>query len=768
MLRRTIAVSLALHLGACLQGPSAAPGGGRLALSVAPLSYPGITNATFDLEVANQSGQVVFSRSLDSLGYGSGDGSLSYVGTCDGADGENPNTVSLTLTGLYAGAGGSTLIDPGSYRNPGTLTRSVDCVPNSDVAVDFDLTIARAANQGFFDIAIAFEDIFCSAKLDCVDEGGAEIRLLHTPDGSRGRTVVLGLACTGDLSVGGETRLYRDPVVVTCSNGTASVDPGAGPGNLAEGAGVTSTGTAPLFGAAVYRGNELLGFNKSYWNVLLGLADTAADCAVTTTATASPRTLTGGQTPAGTAWPYVVWDVGVTGAAGVRVCTSHPIDGAAPNDGVYTAYTGLDTPETFDALYYAGAPNLGQDVAHAAASCADIYAGDPTSVSGEYWIDGPSGVALVYCDMPSGTALILGASANANWTEIAAGCPAGWEPFAIDSFARVAIAEDFVATQTADWFWLNFFAGPEPTSGGALDNEPGWLSGGGVGTWTSSGFLDTGATDLPNLNFSGNQNTGIFDPIPLSRTLGFANRGGGATVLYNSTEQTLLGPVVCGLPHVVVQGALTAADPGRWSDGTVAESCDAYLHPTGGQEAATSDGVYRIDPDGDAGPVAPLVVTCDMTADDGGWTRVARGLWLSNTNTMLRSDSLPDGYILTEATLDALRAVSTDLYRLGPVGTRFYVRDASPLFTTHYWRTNASSVECSKTYAEVTGGSMITTSEKTVNCDALAIGSHTCGSSVGWILLHQNDTFNFSGAHPCGYGTGGYPTGQGLTDLWLR
>ncbi|TNF30068.1 MAG: hypothetical protein EP329_14280 [Deltaproteobacteria bacterium] len=348
------ALSMVAALSSC--APEIAQPTASLSLTVAPLSYPGITDATFDIAVRNASSQVVFQKSLTSRGYGPGDGSLSYVGTCDASDGENPNTVSLTLTGLFTGAGGAVEIPASQYQNPGTLELDVDCVENTDVAVQFDLTILRQANQGFFDIAVSFSDIYCSAKLDCVDQDGAPLALLHDAAGARAQTVVLGLACTGDIAAGGETWLYRDPVVVTCADGTATVDPGAGPGNLSEGAGITSTGTAPLFGAAVYYGEELLGFNKRYWNVLLGLKPDATGCAVTTQATASPDALTLGATPAGTTWPIITWDVDVTDAGDAVVCTTHPVNGEAPHDGVATAYTGLTTPASFGVAYGPGLP----------------------------------------------------------------------------------------------------------------------------------------------------------------------------------------------------------------------------------------------------------------------------------------------------------------------------------------------------------------------------------------------------------------------------
>ena len=55
-----------------------------------------------------------------------------------------------------------------------------------------------------------------------------------------------------------------------------------------------------------------------------------------------------------------------------------------------------------------------------------------------------------------------------------------------------------------------------------------------------------------------------------------------------------------------------------------------------------------------------------------------------------------------------------------------------------------------------------------MNCDAQGVGSHSCGSGNGWILWHTSDTYNFSGAHPCAFGTGGGPTGYALTDLGVR
>ena len=335
---------VALGLAACAGPGDAGLPAGRMVITVAPLELPGVTDASYTVSVASAAGPV-WSRTLTSSQYGAA-GGLSYVGPCDADAGEN--TVSLVLDGISVAAGPLTAgID---FANPAPAGAPLElralCVADADVAVRFDLTVARAARQGFFDVAIAFDDLFCSAKLDCQKDGGAPLTLLANPlTGQRDLTAVVGFACTGGL--GAATELCFDPLTVACEHGGPFViDPAGGPGNLNP----PFTGAAGelLFQAAVYRGTELLtsgatSWGKTYWNVALGLNQdafaTLGVCTLTAGATASSGALVGQTTPTGTRWPVVSWEVALTdgdaGLAGLS-CTRHGLD--EPGSGVATVY----------------------------------------------------------------------------------------------------------------------------------------------------------------------------------------------------------------------------------------------------------------------------------------------------------------------------------------------------------------------------------------------------------------------------------------------
>jgi len=315
---KTIIMGVAGLLGTLGCQDTTRPEARGLKIDVTPLTLPGITEATYTLTVKNGLGQVVWSEGpLASTRFGNGSGALTYIGPCDAQ--ENPHSVELVLNSLTNSEGPMT--SPEDYVNPTIDTlgvvhpiirQPITCVENSDVLVAFDLTIMRSAKQGFFDFAINFEDIFCSAKIDCSPA------LLHDGDGDRGPTAVFGFACTG--GDGDPTHLYLSELELSCTGGvggsTVTTIPvsSATPGQQ----GPLSPG---IFQWAVYQGQEFLdaNFDKCFWNLAIGL-DTAAltgqTCTLSAVGTASqeplPTNIAGEfQIPTTGAYPVIRWDVDV-------------------------------------------------------------------------------------------------------------------------------------------------------------------------------------------------------------------------------------------------------------------------------------------------------------------------------------------------------------------------------------------------------------------------------------------------------------------------
>ena len=333
-------------IAACDEGaPSSEYTGPAIEIAVAPLTLPGITNAAYDIQVQSRTGaagsatrQTVWSKgdptktliganqaaangpsdtlvpgnadsgTVTSAQYGNTEGGdISYVGPCaataeddtDNVKSGVQNEVRIWIDGIYrAGTGAEpTVVDVGEYQDPcnvgganaGCLL-TVDCNPNADTFVEFNFTIMRSANQGFFDIAVNFEDIFCSAKLDSEYPDGTPITLLHSAAGVRQHTVVGALACTHGASTNTtavDTKLWLQNPTVTCVEGSTTVGQFALDLTLAEGnrtALDTALPAGPALRYAIYKGAEQLNngnttnpLNKRYWNFAINIGSLAAD-----------------------------------------------------------------------------------------------------------------------------------------------------------------------------------------------------------------------------------------------------------------------------------------------------------------------------------------------------------------------------------------------------------------------------------------------------------------------------------------------------------
>lgn len=316
-MRNALVLAVMFSLVGCLG--EAEPQTTNIEVAVAPLSLSGITNAQYTVTVTNApagAGEVVWSRTITSDQYGDGAGSITYVGPCDGG---KRHTVTLTLDALYAGG----LLDAGTYENPTPVRLEADCLENRDTPVRFDITLMRQADQGFFDVAVQFEDIFCSAKLDCQTDSGSDLDLLFNGQ-TRDMTAVLGFAC---ISGEGQTYLYMDDLVIDC--GGTLLDVRVAPTGMGDTT-PTSNPNNYLFAAATYRGLGEGGV--AYWNVGLGLNAAAfatmGACTLTTRATASStpwdQEVNGFPFPPATVYPVISWQAPLTNSSG-RVCTRHEV-----------------------------------------------------------------------------------------------------------------------------------------------------------------------------------------------------------------------------------------------------------------------------------------------------------------------------------------------------------------------------------------------------------------------------------------------------------
>ena len=379
-----------------IEGPS-------VAVNVAALNLSGVGDVVWDLEVVNgrtPTADVVWQRRISSTGYGDGAGSASYVGPCDADPTVSENTVKVWVVGVYSGPvtalgsfasgaqGGATGAEL-AFQNPTTsaapLTRKVDCVQNADVGVQFDVALMRPAQQGFFDIAVNFNDIFCSAKFDCcTEEAGActaDIKLLFEPGGGRGSTMVLGFACTAGARTGVETELYLDALELDCTSPTdfttgfgvdLVLSPAGAAGNQCTAGELSSAqcgdvvteangvqANTYLFQIGVYRGFEQLqsggvDAQKAYWNVALGVKRKVGsgpgieDCWLRTRGTAADAlggdVAADGTVAAGAVYPYVQWEVKLDS------CAAEPLtfgDAAAMVRTEYTQTDGTGTAFTY-------------------------------------------------------------------------------------------------------------------------------------------------------------------------------------------------------------------------------------------------------------------------------------------------------------------------------------------------------------------------------------------------------------------------------------
>ena len=312
-----IGAAALLSLGACAEGPANNGDdfgykGTGIAFGVSPLTLDSLTDACYSFAVVNASNNLVVGRgpgaanahtglvngtaanSLCASQFGNGDGGdISYVAPCDASispTDETVHTVTLWVDALCTTGNGDATQQPNyfapnsicpemqAYVNPCGVVGcdlQVTCVENADTPVEFNFTIMGQADQGFFDIAVNFDDVFCSAKLDDCNTNGEKIDLMFdATTGARINTIVAAVSCTGGPGDGVDTQLNFTPLVVNClsdsTGGSLDLSSVGEEGNVLIGTG--------LYPSAVYYGTESLeGVNKVYTTVAIGIGD-RSDC----------------------------------------------------------------------------------------------------------------------------------------------------------------------------------------------------------------------------------------------------------------------------------------------------------------------------------------------------------------------------------------------------------------------------------------------------------------------------------------------------------
>jgi len=396
-LRHAIAIvgtlSATLSLGGCLLAApdeEAAGSGPELAVVVTALELASAGDVVWDVAVFSGSEEPVWQRRLTSSAFGDGAGSTTYVGPCDARPEAEHHTVDLWLVGVFAqpippggagafnagsaigdGAVDGTALPVQSPTASGPIRESVTCLASEDVAVTFDVTVLRPASQGFFDVAIGYDELFCSAKFDCcydIDgegcaaDGADDILLLHDAGGARGRTFILALSCTAGPGGDALTTLLMDSLELDCTTPAGApftpdvtIDPGSHRvGNLCDASAIAACEaiSAPvldpselLFQVATFRGVDALVWGTdvarvAYWNVALGVEPAITGCRLRSRATAadaerSPALAATGLIPDGHVYPYIAWEVDLA------ACGAEALALGDPDATVGVAYSGL-------------------------------------------------------------------------------------------------------------------------------------------------------------------------------------------------------------------------------------------------------------------------------------------------------------------------------------------------------------------------------------------------------------------------------------------
>lgn len=291
------------------------------------------TQMRWTAELVDNFGDLVDEAILDARAGSDGTAQLTWHARC--VPEVSKVTLQLTLEGLYGPDG--TALSGARYVDPtpsAPFVLAARCPLVGEAALALKVPFARPTATGFFDQAIAFDQVACAALLTCADMPSPALSSLGETlsDGDPG--AVLDLTCAGpNGAVPGA--LYLDDLVLSCGAkdpSPATVDAGAS-GLLSPGDGLRDAENHFL-AASVSR--EVLGsLGIARWWITVGLDPTtiAADCTLRAQASASAAPFADDVAPPeGTAWPMFTWSVQITSSVAGRICDVHAAD--VPGSGI--------------------------------------------------------------------------------------------------------------------------------------------------------------------------------------------------------------------------------------------------------------------------------------------------------------------------------------------------------------------------------------------------------------------------------------------------